>query len=93
MNILNSLLLCLTILTSISYSQNIKTKESSQPFPVEQNGKWGYINKTDNAKVSSLSAESTPSAGNPAQAEAGKEQQSKNQNSTTLEAFLRGWQW
>ncbi len=42
---------CLVVLTSVSYSQQKKAEESSPLFPVKQNDKWGYIDKTGEAVI------------------------------------------
>ena len=47
MKTLIRLLSILIIFTSVSFSQGLEKRESAQPFPVEQNGKWGYIDKAD----------------------------------------------
>jgi len=38
--------MCLVVLTSVSYGQQKKTDESTPLFIIEQNGKWGFIDKT-----------------------------------------------
>ncbi len=38
--------ICLLMLTSVSYGQQKKTDESTPLFRIEQNGKWGFIDKT-----------------------------------------------
>ena len=37
---------CLAVLASVSCGQQKEMKESSLLFPVKQDGKWGYIDKT-----------------------------------------------
>jgi WG containing repeat len=43
--------ICLAVLTSISYGQQGIAGEPSSLFPVKQNGKWGYIDKTGHVVV------------------------------------------
>jgi len=38
--------MCLVVLTSVSYGQQKKADESTPLFSIEQNGKWGFIDKT-----------------------------------------------
>lgn len=40
------LFICLAVLTSVAYGQQKTAEESSPLFPVKQNDKWGYIDKT-----------------------------------------------
>lgn len=92
MKILNRLLIFLTIFTTISFSQSLENKESSQSFPLDQNGKWGYIDKTERAAIGSPSDESTSSSDDLAQSEASEKQQSKKPEYDYVGGFLKGWQ-